>query len=665
MIRTKNIIKNIFPLIITLFFAVSLFFSCENAVSSLDDSQDQNVQPTSSVQTVDISGHYSAEGAMPQVLTQQSRSALPLPGSNSNTPVEYYAIARNVDNEEDIIDGSVNTTNQTFLITGVRLGFTWEIEVGVKVNGIRCLYKCSEPKEFSVTDSSLEEAEFYLMPDLSGNGSVNLEMTVDASITDISVILDNSTQRTKWNAALAAAAADAKELSPNRIKVPDLPAGLYELTLYFYQGSDDDSRIAYTTKQSINVVTGMTTETWRSNGSSLISSTGVFTLTSSIINSYLDSVIYVGDAHMTATNHVKEANNANDGRAYAPLETLNEALNRIEAAGISRDYTIYVSGELSCNAEIKNTITTSNASSITISGLRGLVNGVPQDSLNGGHNDSVLKVNSTVPVTIKYLTLTNGYAEKGGGIYMSNGAQVTLSNGALVNQNSSYGDGGGIYCYTGSSLTLEGSAKVSYNEGVGSGGGIALSGASLTVKDNASINNNKANGSGWGGGVCANGAGSSIEISGSPVFANNEGTEGGAIGAVDCNGGVSISGGSFSFNSGSQGAGIRLWSTPLTITGGRFENNSASSEGGAICCKGTSVTNLISGSVYIPYGVTVDGSLQKGAGKNDVFLDAGMKPDTTGNSKWSYSYISTFCFCPWKIINNPFLFIWYYRYYCI
>ena len=629
-LRSHIINKNIFSLLLSLLFACGLFISCENVISSFDDSQEQNGKTSGAVQTINISGHYSAEGALPKVLTKKSRSAFPIPGSTSNTPVDYYAIATNVNDTTDVIEGDVDTDGQTFLITGIRLDVTWEIEVGVKVNGIRCLYDTALPKKFTAADASLLQ-NFFLKPVLSGNGSVNLDMAVDTSITDISVNLENSIQRSKWLAALEATAGDAKEISINKIKLSNLPAGVYDLQIIFYQGSGENTRIAYSTKQSVNVVTGMTTESWRSDGTDLISNTGVFILTPALINSYLDSVIYVGDAHMTATNLVEEANNANDGRAYAPLETLNEALNRIEAAGISRDYTIYVSGELSCNAEIKNTITTSNASSITISGLRGLVNGVPQDSLNGGHNDSVLKVNSTVPVTIKYLTLTNGYAEKGGGIYMSNGAQVTLSSGALVNQNSSYGDGGGIYCYTGSSLTLEDSAKVSYNEGVGSGGGIALSGASLTVKDNASINNNKANGSGWGGGVCANGAGSSIEISGSPVFANNEGTEGGAIGAVDCNGGVSISGGSFSFNSGSQGAGIRLWSTPLTITGGRFENNSASSEGGAICCKGTSVTNLISGSVYIPYGVTVDGSLQKGAGKNDVFLDAGMKLTIDGD----------------------------------
>lgn len=628
-LRSHIINKNIFSLFLSLFFTCGIFISCENALSSFDDSHNQKEETSGAVQTINISGYYSAEGALPKVLTQESRSAFPIPGSTSNTPVDYYAIATNVNDTTDVIEGDVDTDGQTFVITGIRLDVTWEIEVGVKVNGIRCLYDTALPKKFTAEDASLMQ-NFFLKPVLSGNGSVNLDMAVDTSITDISVNLENSTQRSKWLAALEATAGDAKEISKNKIKLSNLPAGVYDLQIIFYQGSGDNTRIAYSTKQSINVITGMTTESWRSDGTDLISNTGVFNLTSTLINSYLDSVIYVGDAHRTATNHVKEANNANDGRAFSPLETLDEALNRIEAAGISRDYTIYVSGELSCNAEIKNTITTSNARSITISGLRGLTNGVPQDSLNGGHSGSVLKVNSTVSVTITYLTLTNGYTENGGGIYMSNGAQVTLSNGALVNQNSSSGDGGGIYC-SGSSLTLEGSAKVSYNEGVGSGGGIALSGASLTVKDNASINNNKANGAGWGGGVCANGAGSSIEISGNPVFANNEGTEGGAIGAVDCSGGVSISGGSFSGNSGSQGAGIRLWSTPLTITGGRFENNSASSEGGAICCKGTSVTNLISGSVYIPYGVTVDGSLQKGAGKNDVFLDAGMKLTIDGD----------------------------------
>lgn len=488
-LRSHIINKNIFSLFLSLFFTCGIFISCENALSSFDDSHNQKEETSGAVQTINISGYYSAEGALPKVLTQESRSAFPIPGSTSNTPVDYYAIATNVNDTTDVIEGDVDTDGQTFVITGIRLDVTWEIEVGVKVNGIRCLYDTALPKKFTAEDASLMQ-NFFLKPVLSGNGSVNLDMAVDTSITDISVNLENSTQRSKWLAALEATAGDAKEISKNKIKLSNLPAGVYDLQIIFYQGSGDNTRIAYSTKQSINVITGMTTESWRSDGTDLISNTGVFNLTSTLINSYLDSVIYVGDAHRTATNHVKEANNANDGRAFSPLETLDEALNRIEAAGISRDYTIYVSGELSCNAEIKNTITTSNARSITISGLRGLTNGVPQDSLNGASNDSVLKVNTSVPVTIQYLLLTNGSATNGGGIYMGNGSQLTLSNGALINQNSSSGDGGGLYCNSGSILTLEGSATVSNNEGAGTGGGIAFNGASLNVEGNVKVYDN-------------------------------------------------------------------------------------------------------------------------------------------------------------------------------
>lgn len=603
--RINKIIKNIYPLLLSLLFATGLFLSCENAVTSFDDAQDRKEVAAGVGQTIDISGRYAAEGALPKILTQKSRSAIAVPGSTSNSDVEYYAIARNVDDTTDIIEGEVDTTNHTFLITKIRLGIKWEVEVGVKVNGVRSLYHTSQAKKFTASDASLEE-DFFLKPDLSGNGSVNLEMTVDASITDISVILDNSTQQTKWNAAVAAAADDAKEISPNRIKVPDLPAGLYELTIYFYQGSDDDTRIAYTTKQSVNVVTGMTTETWRSNGSSLISSTGVFTLTSSIINSYLDSVIYVGDAHMTDTNHVKEADNANEGRAYRPLATLDEAIKRIANANVQRDYTIFVSGQVdgvSISAYGSNPIESTDASSITIIGLHQNT-GAGTDSANytdviKGSSAPVVSVNTNIPVTFKNVKITtNGElpSQEGGGldVYFTD-ADVTLERGAWV-----------------------GNCKIK-STGYTSGGGVVLEAGTLTMKDGSVISNN------------------TVKYSGS----GSQDTNGGGL---YCKAGVfKMEGGEIHHNSAVVGGGMYVKNADVFIYGNsNIYNNGATKDGGAIYRNGN-------GKIYIGYKSSTEKETMKGkiysnsAEKNggaiwtngDLYMDSGIiEGNTLGNNQY-------------------------------
>lgn len=607
MLRTKIKIKNIYPLIFSLFFAAGLFLSCENAVTSIEDSQDRSEITVGVAETIDISGRYEAEGALPKILTQKSRSAIAVPGSTSNSDIEYYAIARNIDDTTDIIEGEVDTTTQTFLITGIRLGVKWEVEVGVKVNGVRSLYHTSQAKKFTASDACLEE-DFFLTPDLSGNGSVNLEMTVDASITDISVILDNATQRTKWNAAVAAAADDAKEISPNRIKVPDLPAGIYELTIYFYQGSGDDTRIAYTTKQSVNVVTGMTTETWRSNGSSLISSTGVFTLTSSIINSYLDSVIYVGDAHRTATNHVEEADNANEGRAFSPLATLNEAIKRIANANVQRDYTIIVSGQVagvSISAYGSNPIESTDASSITIIGLHQNT-GAGTDSANytdviKGSSAPVVYVNTNIPVTFKNVKITtNGElpSQEGGGldVYFT-GADVTLERGAWV-----------------------GNCKIK-STGYTSGGGVVLESGTLTMKDGSVISNN------------------TVRYSGSTGSQNTNG------GGLYCKAGVfRMEGGEIHHNSAVLGGGMYVKDADVFIYGNsNIYNNGASTDGGAMYRNGN-------GKIYIGYKSSTEKETMKGkiysnsAAKNggaiwtngDIYMDSGTIEGNTLNGYSQY-----------------------------
>ena len=105
------------------------------------------------------------------------------------------------------------------------------------------------------------------------------------------------------------------------------------------------------------------------------------------------------------------------------------------------------------------------ANSITLRGLN------TTDKLDGQNQSRVLKVSTTVPVTIKNLNITRGMAngDNGGGIYIASGATLTLADGALVSGNSSTrngtepetGCGGGVY--NAGTLFMYGSAVIGDN----------------------------------------------------------------------------------------------------------------------------------------------------------------------------------------------------------
>ena len=352
-------------LFLILILCSSFFISCENSItpssdfySDIQKSNPPEKQYVPVERYVDISGRYTTRGTIPSELLASmesyeefrgevrgfSRSAIPTPGSDKNQ-IRYYAKA--TASEEVEVRGTVNATERTFAIPHLKIGPQWTVEVGMEVlQGTddegheiwtRCLYAVSEPKTFNESDFVLSSS-LILLPDTNGHGAVELNMTIDstAGLSGLVIKLDDEEQRNKWNAALAADT--SKEIEPTKIKVSNVPSGVYDLTLQFMAGG---TYPVYTTTQTINVINGMTTDSWKSDGTGLITSSGTgttFNLTSDIISEYVDSCIYVG-ANLASAS----VSNNNEGKAYSPLATLQEAINRISSANQSRHYTSFVS----------------------------------------------------------------------------------------------------------------------------------------------------------------------------------------------------------------------------------------------------------------------------------------------------------------------------------
>ncbi len=505
--------------IISLFLIFfSLFISCENLIP-YNEEENQNylnveeINPDTSVKYGSVNGSYhNYGGALPSGIQKviakadydridiQNRSAIPALGSELNQ-IEYYVIAR-AEGEEPV-SGSVSEEDKNFSISGLKFGIDWDIEVGINVKQIdeigniswlRCFYDITENVRLSKTEHSITR-NLILKPDTSGYGSVNLDLTADTNITGLEIKLDDTEQNAKWQTALAAD--EEIEISASKIKLANLPAGQYNLILLFKRNGE--SYPCYSTSQTINVINGMTTDTWQSDGTNLISDAGAFNLTSTIISNYVDSCIYVGPNSASSSIGVTP-DNSNEGRAYSPLASVNEAIKRIRNANVRRDYKIFVSKSISENIKIggegADVLPGTAASSITIQGL----NNNAADVLKAPDSSTApcLSIQTDIPVIFKNIKITTysdsfyNTSPQGGGLYIKTGA-VTLDSGALIDGciiSGTGAKGAGIYLDSGK-LTIKTGAKISNNHfpnSNGFGGGIYIkSGAELILSGSFDI----------------------------------------------------------------------------------------------------------------------------------------------------------------------------------
>ncbi|MBB5219961.1 hypothetical protein HNP77_002350 [Treponema rectale] len=174
------------------------------------------------------------------------------------------------------------------------------------------------------------------------------------------------------------------------------------------------------------------------------------------------------------------ANGSDDegtGLKSAPFATISKALSLMNDKDV--DYIVAIDGEVPGAQTIPSTLKndgngTYNARSVVICGATGNTT----DILNGGFtqtsNGTTLKILTGVPVIIKKIKITGGYAASssagGGGLYVN--GDVTLSEGALVYGNYTASCGGGIYNDS-KNLTIESGAEISGNheKGVSNCGG--------------------------------------------------------------------------------------------------------------------------------------------------------------------------------------------------
>ena len=264
-----------------------------------------------------------------------------------------------------------------------------------------------------------------------------------------------------------------------------------------------------------------------------------------------------------------------DGTSARPYATIANAVQTIKAQGITNlDFTIRVSDTIKQNIVIDSTLN-DTINSLTIVGVgRQLVELYdtsyyrPAGTLtktDGELYGTVLTVKTAAPVTLRNITITDGYID--------------------------YGDGAGIFIDTDATVTIDDSTFVCDNEiSEGYGGGIAVFGKLVMV----------------GG-----------------FIMNNSTYDGGGVSVI--NGGeFEMRGGSILGNGAARGGGVYVRDAGrFTMTGGIISNNVArNGDGGAVYVDGAFGWFGMGDSAYIPEGVERYGEFITGPGYNDVYLAA-------------------------------------------
>ncbi len=188
----------------------------------------------------------------------------------------------------------------------------------------------------------------------------------------------------------------------------------------------------------------------------------------------INAPIYVSPATLSP-----RGNDGNIGTKSAPYLTVTHALDDLNDP--SQDYTIYIYGTIIDHVTISQT-KAANAKSLTLESGNFNVSG-PGSALSGGCDASTpwgstaigttLSISGDVPVTIKGLKITGGKtSENGGGIYIENGAQLTLDEYCLVTGNYAKEFGAGIFVNDGGMLNIKGCIRVKDNKTVDNSGNV-------------------------------------------------------------------------------------------------------------------------------------------------------------------------------------------------
>ena len=665
--------RKVFETLSALFIS-ALFISCGNLFSNVEEAAPEVIY--SEVRFV-ANLQFNPSSAMPEELSKlvsnsdsssynaSSRSAVPglNIGPDENNTMEYYVIATCSGQTTQQEQG--NSSTMELKLTA---GHTWHIECGISdktkkdSNGKPIVYLSAET-DIPVTSSEpVITKNFILKPSTEGEGTIELPISVSSNAVEIGrtlILCPELIEKLQFTVSTNSLNLHTKENET-------IPSGAYDVQLKFFNAQET---LVYVSNQTINVYDNMTTNKWLPDGEA-INAYGEFRVTDDLVQSFMDTTIYVGVIPELATNQNVKVDANNMGTAYSPYANLQNAIDKIRTCGNGKDYRIYVSGEFEGATIISEGNSgdslklSEHAKSITIEGYNGLDNnGNPQDKILGDSintsagNKATITIGTQIPITIQNILLTkkdniSGFTR---GIYLESGADVTLGSGTVISDftaGTEYNGerGGGVNVQSGARLTLKGATIKNnkaylgggiYIEGDGEeekeiniskaqitnnhalyGGGISVENAKVTIT-NTTISSNKADLSIYydGGGGLTLWENANVTLGTGCLVQDNTARFGGGVDVIGAtltlDGGQIIGNHAVKEREGSTdgcGGGIYFTETSCTINiyRGLISKNTAENFGGAIYFNGDEIEDEASHLLYITGGTIEKNQASKG-----------------------------------------------------
>ncbi len=225
-----------------------------------------------------------------------------------------------------------------------------------------------------------------------------------------------------------------------------------------------------------------------------------------------------------------------------------------------------------------------------------------------------------IVVYAKDTRFLDNYASKRGSVYWGKGT-LTLEN-CVVDGNSAGTEGGAIYLSNTNVVNIT-DTQITNNTAGTSGGAINMAGAANVTITNSTVSGNEANG-GKGGAIVTSANGGTVKITGSHVDDNTTSSEGGAIYGTSLTSGktlnVTVTDSTLNGNtSASHGSALRLMKGSGTLTVNITDtqiNNNTATDSDAISAV------FVSGGTYNLTGVTMQG--------NEAAKAAAMRIESVG-----------------------------------
>lgn len=318
-------------------------------------------------------------------------------------------------------------------------------------------------------------ASVSLLPNLESgapNGSLKLPIKFsDTSVSSVQLTLLDSDSHDVTSTYLddVTGTPPALTLSSGegtiKSKSGGLPPGTYTLLMTFMKGT---ATVGSRT-ESLNVYPAMETSLWWTKDGIDAAATALS------VTQFNQKEFYVrgtgGVFYTTVFPTAAEAEDTNNGSFAFPLKTIQEAVNRIQAAGdTASQYTIIVDGKVSGAADADYSgqndayINIACDRMITIKGWSGADKDIIDANKSAAQNARVFYIESSKKIVLQKIAVTGGYLSAtspatayGGGLYIAGATTEVELEDCVIKENCAQTQGGGVYIASGAKLTMSGS----------------------------------------------------------------------------------------------------------------------------------------------------------------------------------------------------------------